>query len=68
MHSKRRYKFSTCSVILGKLDTFFQNCKGFNINYFRENFKCNLALCEKENLFDFSLRHILNPGLITSKK
>ena len=31
MHSKRRYKISICSVILGKLNTFFQNCKGFSI-------------------------------------
>ena len=31
MNSKRRYKISICSVILGKLNTVFQNCKGFSI-------------------------------------
>ena len=31
IHSKRRYKISICSIFLGKLDTFFQKSKGFNI-------------------------------------
>ena len=31
MNSKRHYKISICSVILGKLNTVFQNCKGFSI-------------------------------------
>ena len=31
MNSKRRYKISICSVILGKLNTAFQNRKGFSI-------------------------------------
>jgi len=36
MHSKRRYKICTCSVILGELESFW-NYKGFN-----KNFRCNL--------------------------
>ena len=31
MNSKRHYKISIRSVILGKLNTVFQNCMGFNI-------------------------------------
>ena len=31
MHSKRRYKIFICSLIVGKLNTFFQNCKDFSI-------------------------------------
>ena len=63
MHSKRRYKISICSVFLGKLDTFFLKLQRLQY-YFRENFKCSLARCEKENLFDSSLRHILNPRIL----
>ena len=63
MHSKRRYKISICSVILGKLNTFFQNCNGFSI-IFAKNFRCYLARYENENLFDSSVRHILNPSIL----
>ena len=49
MHSKRRYKICTCSVILGVLENF----KGFP-----ENFRCNLPYFESENFSDSPLLHI----------
>ena len=63
MHSKRRYKISICSVILGKLNTFFSKLQGLQ-HYVRENLRCNLERCENENLFYSSLRHILNPRFL----
>ena len=56
MHSKRRYKIFTCSVILGELKSF-RNYKGFSI--FSENFGCNLTFYEGKNFSDYSLHHIL---------
>ena len=32
-HSKRRYKICICSVILGELESFLRNYKGFSINF-----------------------------------
>ena len=52
MHSKRRYKICTCSVILGVLASF-RNDKGFP-----ENFRCNLTYFESENFSDSPLLHI----------
>ena len=62
MHSKRRYKISICSVILGKLNTFFSKLRGLQY-YVRENLRCNLERCENENLFYSSLRHIFEPKI-----
>ena len=53
MHCKRRYKICMCSVILGELESF-RNYNGFRINYYAENFICNLTLTKVRSfLFSF---------------
>ena len=56
MHSKRRYKICTCSVILGELEPF-RNYKGFNI-IFSKNLEAIYAINESRNFSDCSLNHI----------
>ena len=56
MHSKRRYKICTCSVILGELEPF-RNYKGFNI-IFSKNLEAIYAINERKNFSDSSLNHI----------
>ena len=46
MHSKRRYKIYTCSVILGKLEAF-RNYKGFSIIFLEIIY--NFKFYESEN-------------------
>ena len=54
MHSKRRYKICMCSVILGELESF-RNYNGFRINYYAENFRCNLTLTKVRSFLFSSL-------------
>ena len=63
MHSKRRYKIFTCSVILGELKSF-RNYKGFSI-IFPKILGVILTFYDSENLSDSSLHHILESESFT---
>ena len=55
MHPNQRYKICICSVILGELKCQY---------YFRENFRCNLAVYESEIfLIPLSIT-FLNPTIL----
>ena len=56
LHSTRRYKSCTCSVVLGQLESF-RNYLGPQY-YFSENFRCNFRFYESENFSDSSLHRI----------
>ena len=54
---KRRYKISTCSVILRDGTEVVSKLKGLQY-FFSENFRGNLSYYESENFSDSSLHHI----------
>ena len=70
MHSKRRCKICTCSVILDNL-SLFEITRASLLPYFPEMFRCNLTFNESENfLIPLSIT-FLNPknlGLLFCEK
>ena len=58
MHSKKRYKICSCSVILRELAlSIFELLQGLQY-YFPKNYRCNLTYHESENFSDSSLNHM----------